>query len=183
VVPLYRGLIVSGAPPAAALAFLVATPEIGIDAVFLSVPLLGTRLAAARVVAAAIAAIAVGTLVGRWIRRTRGAPSGQPHATVTPALTTLQRLRTLGVEGFREAMDHTAPLVVAGLIVAALVEPLVDPHLLARLPRGLDVPLAGLLGIPIYVCASAATPLVAVLLHKGLSAGAAIAFLLMIVSS
>jgi hypothetical protein len=33
------------------------------------------------------------------------------------------------------------------------------------------------LGMPLYVCASGATPLVAVLMHKGMSAGAAVAFL------
>jgi len=42
----------------------------------------------------------------------------------------------------------------------------------------MDVPLFALLGIPMYVCASGATPLAAVLIHKGVSPGAAIAFLL-----
>jgi uncharacterized protein len=41
-----------------------------------------------------------------------------------------------------------------------------------------DVPLFAALGVPMYVCASGATPLVAILLHKGVSPGAAIAFLL-----
>jgi uncharacterized protein len=181
VVPLYRRLILAGTPPAAALAFLVATPELGIDAVFLSVPLLGPRLAVVRLIAAATAAVAVGLLLGMWINRsetfmpvTVTFPPFAGHAR-RPWLT---RLRTDGLNGFYEAMDHTLPWVVVGLLVAALVEPLVDPAQLARLPTGLDVPIATFIGIPAYVCASAATPLVAVLMHKGLSAGAAIAFLL-----
>ena len=40
------------------------------------------------------------------------------------------------------------------------------------------LPLLAVLGMPMYVCASSATPLVAVLIHKGVSPGAAIAFLL-----
>jgi hypothetical protein len=67
---------------------------------------------------------------------------------------------------------------VAGLFVASLIEPLVDAAWLASLPDALEVPLLAIIGIPLYVCASGATPLVAVLMHKGLSAGAAIAFLL-----
>ena len=45
-------------------------------------------------------------------------------------------------------------------------------------PDWIQVPLATAIGIPIYVCATGSTPLVALLMHKGLSAGAAMAFLL-----
>jgi hypothetical protein len=49
---------------------------------------------------------------------------------------------------------------------------------LFSLPVFLEVPLFALLGIPAYVCASGATPLAAVLIGKGVSPGAALAFLL-----
>jgi len=49
--------------------------------------------------------------------------------------------------------------------------------LVSRLPEGLDVPLFALLGIPVYVCASAATPLAAAFILVGVSPGAALAFL------
>ena len=49
---------------------------------------------------------------------------------------------------------------------------------LARIPPAVEVGLFALLGIPTYVCASGATPLVAVLIFKGASPGAALAFLL-----
>jgi hypothetical protein len=75
-------------------------------------------------------------------------------------------------------VDHTAPWILVGLGLAALMEPLLAAEWLSRLPPGLDVPLFALLGMPSYVCASGATPLVAVLLHKGLSPGAAVAFLI-----
>src|SRR5690606_17885966 len=58
------------------------------------------------------------------------------------------------------------------------IEPLLDPAWLAALPGGADVALFALLGMPAYVCASGATPFVAVLIHKGVSPGAALAFLL-----
>ena len=53
-----------GAPPVAAMAFFVATPELGLDAVLLSVPLLGTSLTLARVVTAFLVAVLVALLVG-----------------------------------------------------------------------------------------------------------------------
>src|SRR5207253_1499997 len=47
VVPVYQGAIARGASTAAALAFLVSAPAIGIDAILLSVPLLGGSIAVA----------------------------------------------------------------------------------------------------------------------------------------
>jgi uncharacterized membrane protein YraQ (UPF0718 family) len=91
-------------------------------------------------------------------------------------------LRTRLAEGLRyglvELVDHTLPWVVFGLLLAAFVEPLLDHAVLAGLPSALQVPLAALVGLPLYVCASGATPLAAVAVHKGLSAGAALTFLL-----
>jgi hypothetical protein len=55
---------------------------------------------------------------------------------------------------------------------------MLDAEALAALPAWLDVPLFALLGLPVYVCAAGATPLVAVLIASGVSPGAAIAFLI-----
>ena len=63
VVPLYHTLIRKGAPPAAAMAFLIATPELGIDAILISIPLLGGTMTGVRIIAAAIVALAVGILI------------------------------------------------------------------------------------------------------------------------
>ena len=41
VLPLYHSLVRRGVPSAAAFSFLVATPELGLDAIILSLPLLG----------------------------------------------------------------------------------------------------------------------------------------------
>jgi hypothetical protein len=96
----------------------------------------------------------------------------------SPALPLRQRLALGLKEGLVESVDHTAPWILVGMGMAALVEPLLAAEWLSRLPPGLDVPLFALLGAPSFVCASGATPLVAVLLHKGLSPGAALAFLI-----
>src|SRR5690606_8459237 len=51
-------------------------------------------------------------------------------------------------------------------------------ELVAAVPRGAEVPLLALVAAPFYVCASAATPIAAVLITKGVTVGAALAFLL-----
>ncbi|WP_434420294.1 permease [Nannocystis pusilla] len=174
VVPVYRSLLQRGVPAAAAMAFFIATPELGVDAILLSWPLLGAEMTVLRVVAAALVAWLVGWWVGGQARRIGG--SSEPEAGPRgPALARLwSGLRT----GFGELVDTTAPWIGLGLLVAALIEPWIDPSALMAIPGPLQVLLFATLGVPIYVCASGATPLVAALLAKGLSPGAALAFLL-----
>ena len=176
VVPVYRTLVVQGVPASAAMSFLVATPELSLDAVLISLPLLGGPFTAVRVACAALVALLIGWGIGRLVR---------PPAVPRPTAEERDADRPLGqrvIAGLRvglgEVVDDTAPWIVLGLGVAALIDPLVSADWLARIPPAVEVGLFALLGIPTYVCASGATPLVAVLIFKGASPGAALAFLL-----
>ena len=179
VLPLYQSLIKRGAPPTAAMAFLIATPELGLDAVLISIPLLGGDMTIIRLVAAGFIALVVGLVVGLFVERS-GAPSGvsvqQPiEPRTTPITARIQKgLR----HGFGPLVDDTAPWIILGLLIAALANPLLQSGWLQQLPGGTEVVFFALLGLPIYVCASGATPIVAVLLINSVSPGAALAFLL-----
>ncbi len=177
VIPLYQSLITQGVPATAAMAFLVATPELGVDAVLISLPLLGPELTIMRVIAAVIIALVVGIVVGRVADR-HAAKSEKPHDALNRNESFTERLASGLRYGFVEVVDHTGPWIILGIVVAALVGPLFDSPWLMALPWGVDVVLFTLLGMPTYVCASGATPLVAVLLLKGGSPGAALAFLM-----
>ena len=177
VLPLYESLIRRGAPPVAAMAFFVATPELGLDAVLLSVPLLGPHLALARVVAAFLVAMLVALVVGGR-SSTSGPPPSDEFSKGHELKTWSARIGAGLRFGFVEVFDHTMPWIALGLIVAALAEPMLSHEAVKSIPPVLQVPVAALVGVPIYVCASGATPVAALALHKGLSAGAAIAFLI-----
>ncbi len=176
VVPLYRSLIRRGAPPAAAMAFLVATPELGIDAVLLSIPLLGPQVTVLRLVTAALVALLVGWWVGGRLKVAKRVE--EPGSSVARGPGTLDRLRGALRTGTGEVVDHTAPWIILGLGVAALVTPFLESGWLGSLPPVIDVLLFTVLGFPTYVCAASATPLVAAFLATGLSPGAGIAFLI-----
>ncbi|MCG8554667.1 MAG: permease [Proteobacteria bacterium] len=176
VLPLYQSLVRRGAPPIAAMAFFVATPEIGLDAVLLSVPLLGSSLTLARVLSAFAVALLVALLVGsRTLTRTL---PGEEPAPDSGTSSWSARMRAGMRFGFVEVFDHTMPWIALGLIVAAMAEPMLSHSAIETIPRALQVPIAALVGVPVYVCASGATPVAALALHKGLSSGAAIAFLI-----
>ena len=175
VVPFYQSLIRAGAPGTAAIAFLIATPELGFDAILLSLPLLGVELTALRLVTAIIAAVVVALLVGQLCMPDKEVQSETQEQPTTPLM---MRLREGLHYGFGEMFDHIMPWILFGLLLAALLEPAMPLGSLSKLPSMLQVPLMAIAGMPLYVCASGTTPLVAILLHKGLSPGAAIAFLL-----
>ena len=175
VIPVYRSLVTQGVPLSAALAFLVATPELGLDAILLSWPLLGADMAIARVTAAAILALIVGRALARFGKDGSTAVELPAEDTDGPWTHRLKEAFRVGVV---DLFDSTGPWILLGLVIAAVAAPILGEDIAHTVPRWLEVPLFALLGMPVYVCASGATPLVAVFLLKGVSPGAALAFLL-----
>lgn len=113
------------------------------------------------------------------------APStAPPHAThavpaAPPAL--LARVRGAGRFAFVDLFTDMGGAILLGMLLSgALIAllPDADPAAL-RAYGGLPAMLAMLVvGVPIYVCATSATPLAAAVIAKGLSPGAALVFLL-----
>ncbi len=175
VLPIYRDLVKKGASLAGGIAFLIATPELEIAAILLSFTLLGPEIAIARIACAGLLALLTALIVQRVARR-RGesAPTPATSEAAPPRRSLTGALRY----GFVNAVEDTGSWLLAGLGLAAILTPYLNPELLRSLPSWLDVPIAALLGLPLYVCASGSTPLAAVLMVQGVSPGAAIAFLL-----
>ncbi|MEM1203366.1 MAG: SO_0444 family Cu/Zn efflux transporter [Acidobacteriota bacterium] len=120
----------------------------------------------------ALAALAAGwRRLRRFGRRAEGEPSPDIwRKVVKPAFR----------YGFGELFDDIAFWLGAGLVLAGLLSVILPSDLADRgLGQGL-VPMLVMLavGIPLYMCASASTPIAAALLMKGLSPGAALVFLL-----
>ena len=185
--PLYHSLSKRGVAPAAALAFLIAAPEIGLTALFVSLPLLGVEMTLVRVGAAAVLAVLVGYLVAAWAT-SKGTDSFAPacahdhdhHHHGSKESVPFERSRWVRAAraGFVDLVDGTASWIILGIVVAAAAEPLLMQMLWAEWPDLLEVAVFAAVGMPIFVCAAGATPLVAVLLAAGVSPGAAVAFLL-----
>lgn len=173
VLPIYRSLVQRGVAPTAALALLVAAPEIGLDSLLLSLPMLGVETTVARLVCALALALAVGLLVGRLASAAGPTQVSEPSApaTVAGSLAAVRR-------GLLETWGHLSPWILFGLMVTVLVEPWISTEWAQRLPPWSQVVVLSLAGMPTYICATAATPFAALLLAKGFSAGAVIAFLL-----
>ncbi|BBB27518.1 SO_0444 family Cu/Zn efflux transporter [Amphritea japonica] len=78
-----------------------------------------------------------------------------------------------------DILDDISKWLTIGLILAAVVATLVEPASLSQWGSGLTAMLLMLVvGLPLYICATASTPLAAALLAAGMSPGAILVFLL-----
>lgn len=183
VLPAAAALKKEGANKGATAAFMISTPESGVDSIAISYALLDPILTVARPLAAFLAAAAAGiaTNLVEWPQKT--AESAFPEDA--PRTTGLGRGAGERVmAGLRYALTDIwadlAPWFFLGLLLAGCVTVLVPADWLGRhLGGGLSAMLLMLVaGIPIYICASASTPIAAALILKGVSPGAALVFLL-----
>ncbi len=165
----FESLLRRRAGPGGAVAFLVAGPHLELVQVALSVALLGPTTAVLRVAGAVAIALVAGWIVGA---QGRNATAGD--APIVVELDTANRPTPLLL---LDAVEHVAPWLGLGLVAAAFLEPLLAPHTFAALEGLAGVALAAALGGPLYLCAPAAIPVAAVLLHKSASMGAVVAFL------
>ncbi len=192
VLPAALGLRRAGASRSTTLSFLISTPETGPDSVALSYALLGPFMAVVRPLAAIASAVFTGLLalltrepetpafpLGSVVGDnccSSGNCSNETTATTTGFLgTTWQGIRY----AFTDILDDLVLWLAIGLLLAALVATLVPPLAMAEWGSGLDAKLLMLLaGIPVYVCATASTPVAAGLLLAGISPGTVLVFLL-----
>ena len=197
VLPAAIGLRRAGASRQATVSFMISTPETGVDSVAVSYALLGPFMAVARPGAAVSSALLTGLAVG-LVKETADTATPSAEATEAtgcadaccsdaPAVAPLApgpagNLRNI-IEGVRFALtDILDDLVLwlgLGLVVAGLVATYVPPEALVAWgsgPAAMGVML--LAGIPMYICATASTPLAASFLLAGISPGAAMVFLL-----
>jgi HflK protein len=203
VVPTAIGLSRQGATRGATVAFLITTPEIGVDSIALSYALMDPIMTVLRPVAAFVTGVTAGIAtnflgvkrppVDAETSSTAIAPE-PPEAPAASAelhppfqgsgggrfANPRDAVRQVFAYGFRDLLDETAHWLVLGVVLAALVAVLIPASVIERYFGGGFVTMLAMLaiGIPMYTCASASTPIAAALVLKGLSPGAALVFLL-----
>lgn len=170
VVPVFESLMDRGARLQGSTSFLLATPQLRLETILFSLPLLGLPLMGLRV--AGVLAVSIG--IG-WLVSSVDQESVALHVdpTMPPRLSLASALR----QCLLRLVDDTAPWVLFGLVIAVLVAP-DSLSMLQDWPFGLELLFFGLLGIPVYLCATGATPVAAALIFAGASPGAALVFLL-----
>ena len=186
-VPLFIGFVESGVPLGVTFSFLVASPMINEVAVILLFGLFGWQIAALYVVSGLLIAITSGIIIGKlglesWVEDyvyqiRMGAGAEAPEETWP------QRLAY--ARGYvAEIVGKVWPYVVVGIGIGAVMHGYIPADALAKYAgpgNPLAVPVAVLIGIPLYSNAAGVIPLVGVLTQKGVSMGTSLAFMMAVV--
>ncbi|OGQ85891.1 MAG: permease [Deltaproteobacteria bacterium RIFOXYD12_FULL_56_24] len=195
VLPAAATLKKQGANNGATTAFLISTPESGIDSISVSYALLDPIMTVARPLAAMFSAIIAGcientfnpprpqlAMAGNLSCAVDGCCSGTncPPAEHARHHTFFEKIRAGMGYAFGELWGDLAGWFFLGLLLAGLISTLVPDDLITSyLGGGLAAMLLMLaFGMPLYICATASTPIAAAMILKGVSPGAALVFML-----
>jgi uncharacterized membrane protein YraQ (UPF0718 family) len=195
VLPAAVSLQKQGASNGATTAFLISTPESGVDSISITYALLDPIMTVARPVVAFVTATAAGIAENLFSLKTAG-------PTITPDLSCPiddccdgsncspeehrrhhafgEKLKAGCKFALTDLWGDLAGWFFIGLILAGLITVLIPDDIFRKyLGAGLPAMLLMLaVGIPLYICATASTPIAAALILKGVSPGAALVFLL-----
>jgi hypothetical protein len=196
VLPAAVGLRKQGANTGATTAFMISTPESGVDSIAITYALLDPIMTVVRPLAALVTATAAGAAENVL------AGDQAPEEAAAPDLTCPVDACCDGVqcppeahkrhhswaEKIKAGLNHARGEIWAdmagwfflGLVLAGLITVLVPASLMTQyLGGGIGAMLLMLAaGVPLYICATASTPIAAALILQGVSPGAALVFLL-----
>jgi uncharacterized membrane protein YraQ (UPF0718 family) len=189
VIPAAIGLRQQGAGRGPSAAFLVSTPESGVDSIAITWALLDPVMTVIRPIAAFITGTLTGILINLLPEETTELDVEQNDSgcqsscceTESHAKAPLAKRMAAGIHyAFGELLKDIGGWLLIGVLVAGLVATLLPDDFFALLfeHQAASLVLMLLVGIPLYMCASASTPVAAALVLKGLSPGAALVFLL-----
>ncbi len=187
-VPLFIGFVEAGIPLGVTFSFLVAAPMINEVAVALLFGLFGWQTALLYVVTGLIISIVAGYIIGRlkverfvedWVYQVK-ATSDAPELST---MTFRDRIQS-GFDGVREIVGKVWPYLVGGIAVGAGIHGYIPENFMASLmgkSAWWSVPVAVLIGVPLYSNAAGIIPIVHALLEKGASLGTTLAFMMSVI--
>lgn len=187
-VPLFIGFVTTGVPLGVTLSFLISAPMVNEVALVLLFGLFGWRVAAIYAGTGLLIAIAAGWTIGRlkleryvepWVYATQLADGGGQEQPLTFG----DRVHA-GKEAVRDIVGKVWPYVLVGIAVGAGIHGYVPENFMASIMgKGAwwSVPLAVLIGVPMYSNAAGIIPVVQALLGKGAALGTVLAFMMSVI--
>ena len=189
-VPLFIGFLRAGVPLGVTFSFLVAAPMVNEVALGMLFAMFGWKIALIYAGTGVAIAFASGLILGR-LRMERYLESWVQDALNTPSLgdieenqVTLPARISLAIQGVKEIVGKVWPYILAGIAVGAFIHGYVPASFMASLlgkSHWYSVPLAVLIGVPLYSNAAGIMPIVDALLGKGAALGSTLAFMMAVI--
>jgi uncharacterized membrane protein YraQ (UPF0718 family) len=188
-VPLFIGFVTTGVPLGVTFSFLIASPMVNEVALVLLFGLFGWKVAALYAGTGLVIAMIAGWVIGRlrlerWVE-------GWVYATAPGSTAADQETRlrwadrvAFGRDAVKDIVGRVWPYVLAGIAVGAGIHGYVPQDFMASIMgKGAwwSVPLAVVIGIPMYSNAAGIIPVVQALLEKGAALGTVLAFMMSVI--
>jgi uncharacterized membrane protein YraQ (UPF0718 family) len=187
-VPLFIGFVTTGVPLGVTFSFLVSAPMVNEVALVLLFGLFGWKVAGLYLITGLIIAIVSGWVIGRlgmekhvedWVYATKTGP-----AAIEEQLDWSARIRA-GRDAVKDIVGRVWFYVLIGIAVGAGIHGYVPENFMLSI-MGKDawwsVPLAVLLGVPMYSNVAGIIPIVQALLGKGAALGTVLAFMMAVIA-
>ena len=188
-VPLFIGFVQAGVPLGVTFSFLIAAPMVNEVALTLLFGLFGWKIALLYLGLGLAIAVVAGWVIGRlkmeayledWVR-----DMPRVQATAADAHMPLSERIDAGFASVREIVGKVWPYILAGIAIGAAIHGYVPEEFMASI-MGKDawwsVPLAVVIGIPMYTNAAGVIPIVQALLGKGAALGTVLAFMMSVIA-
>lgn len=188
-VPLFIGFVQAGVPLGVTFSFLISAPMVNEVALTLLFGMFGWKVALLYLGLGLSVAIVAGWVIGRlkmeshledWVR-----DMPRTSARFEDSGTTLADRVQAGFAAVREIVGKVWPYILAGIAIGALIHGYVPESFMASF-MGKDawwsVPLAVLMGVPMYTNAAGVIPIVQALLAKGAALGTVLAFMMSVIA-
>lgn len=182
VIPTAMSLRKEGASKGATTAFLIATPQTGVDSIIATYSLMGLPFALVRPIAALCTALFGGSIANIFSKKEIEAPiqniEEQSHKEEKQNF--IQKIVSALRYGFVDMMQDIGRWLVLGLIIAGLITVFVPESFFASFAHNslLSMLIVLLFAIPMYLCATGSIPIAVALMLKGLSPGTALVLLM-----
>ena len=188
-VPLFIGFVQAGVPLGVTFSFLISAPMVNEVALALLFGLFGWKIALLYMGLGLTVAIVAGWVIGRlkmeayledWVR-------DMPRVQATAggdAFMLAERIEG-GLASVREIVGKVWPYILAGIAIGAAIHGWVPQDFMASImgkEAWWSVPLAVLIGVPMYTNAAGIIPIVQALLAKGAALGTVLAFMMSVIA-
>ncbi|MEI8234026.1 MAG: permease [Verrucomicrobiota bacterium] len=186
-VPLFIGFVTTGVPLGVTFSFLISAPMVNEIALVLLFGLFGWKVAAIYLSTGLLIALVAGWIIGRlrmerhveeWVYATQTGA-----ATEDTPLTWPERFQ-YGWDAVRDIVGRVWFYVVLGIAIGAGIHGYVPEGMLASvMGKGAwwSVPVAVVMGVPMYSNAAGIIPVVQALLGKGAALGTVLAFMMSVI--
>ena len=186
VIPVSMSLHKHGASKGSTISFLLSTPQTGVDSILVTYGLMGPIFAIFRPVSAFITGLVGGSIINIIENHDTHTHPGEGETCTDSCCAhgeKQSRIVRAAKHGFITLPADIGKSMLVGLVIAALISALIPEDFfadaLAVTGGGIIAMLVMMvLGIPVYVCATASVPIAVALIAKGLNPGAAMVFLM-----